>query len=338
MFGGGDVAANGLGRPVPAVARAGRLATLRRRAQTVLLGRSERAWRHLPAGVRESRPARAYGSWSHALVHRSADREMYLGTLFLRNRPALELIRRLIGDADRDGPIRIAVLGCSIGVEVYSIIWTLRANRPDLELVIQAVDISPAVVEVAERGVYSAAASELVNASIFEALTDDERAAMFESDDGEATVKPWLRDGITWQVGDACDPELIARLGPQDLVVANNFLCHMAPVAAERGLRTLARLVRPGGHLFVAGVDLDLRTRVALELGWEPVVELRDEIHDGDRLVRSDWPWRWWGLEPLDRRRPDWETRYSAAFRIGSSAPDASTAPDEALLVVRATA
>ena len=42
----------------------------------------------------------------------------------------------------------------------------------------------------------------------------------------------------------------------------------------------------------------------------------RAEIHDGDPLVRADWPWRWWGLEPLDRRRPDWETRYSAVFRI----------------------
>jgi hypothetical protein len=34
--------------------------------------------------------------------------------------------------------------------------------------------------------------------------------------------------------------------------------------------------------------------------------------------VRSDWPWQWWGLEPLDRRRPDWETRYTAAFRIAT--------------------
>ena len=61
--------------------------------------------------------------------------------------------------------------------------------------------------------------------------------------------------------------------------------------------------------------------QVALELGWEPVPELRAEIHDGDPLVRNDWPWRWWGLEPLDRRRPDWETRYSAAFRTRAAQP-----------------
>jgi hypothetical protein len=84
--------------------------------------------------------------------------------------------------------------------------------------------------------------------------------------------------------------------------------------------------VRPGGYLLVTGVDLDVRTRVALDLGWKAVPELRAEIHDGDPLVRADWPWQWWGLEPFDRRRPDWETRYSAVFRIGSDSQAAASA------------
>jgi hypothetical protein len=41
------------------------------------------------------------------------------------------------------------------------------------------------------------------------------------------------------------------------------------------------------------------------------------EIHDGDPLVRADWPWHWWGLEPLDRTRDDWRTRYASAFLVG---------------------
>ena len=70
------------------------------------------------------------------------------------------------------------------------------------------------------------------------------------------------------------------------------------------------------GYLFVSGVDLDVRTKVALDLGWEPVPELMAEIHDGDPLVRADWPLHWWGLEPLDRRRTDWQTRYASVFRL----------------------
>jgi chemotaxis methyl-accepting protein methylase len=302
---------------------------LRRRLETGFLHLNERAWRRLPARVRDLTPVRAYGAWLHSLVCRRADREMYLGTVFLRNRPALELMRRLVQKEDGGARLKIAVLGCSIGVEVYSILWTLRSSRPDLELAVHAVDISPEVLQVAERGVYSPEASEMVHASIFEGLTETERSEIFDWAGDEGAIKPWLRDGIAWQVGDACDPDLITRLGPQDLVVANNFLCHMPPPSAQQCLRNLAHLVSPGGFLFVTGVDLDVRTKLALELGWEPVPDLRAEIHDGDPLVRSDWPWQWWGLEPLDRRRPGWEMRYSAVFGIGIDSEPASTARRE---------
>jgi SAM-dependent methyltransferase len=241
---------------------------------------------------------------------------MYLGTFFLRNRPALELMRRLAGQEAKGTTLRIAVLACSIGAEVYSILWSIRSARPDLKVVLHAVDISKQVLSVAEDGVYTAAASELVRASVFERLTNAEVVGMFDWDGDRAKVKSWLREGIVWRVDDCTDPELISGLGPQEIVVANNFLCHMASADAERCLRNLAQLVRPGGYLFVSGVDLDVRTRVALDLGWEPVAELMPDIHEGDPSVRADWPWQWWGLEPLNRRRRDWQIRYAAAFRI----------------------
>jgi SAM-dependent methyltransferase len=289
---------------------------LRRRLEAACLSRSERVWRRLPVRTRDLKPLRAYGAWAHALVGRHADREMYLGTQFLRNRPQLELMCRLVRGSDLGACIEIAVIGCSIGVEAYSIVWALRRCRPDLELAVRAVDLSPEAIDVAEGGVYTPELSRMVHSSIFEGLTEAEHQEMFDWDGDAGTVKSWLRDGISWQVGDAADPGLVARLGPKDLVVANNFLCHMPAQSAERCLRNLARLVRPGGHVFVTGVDLDVRTKVARDLGWEPISELRAEIHDGDPLVRADWPWRWWGLERLERNRPDWEMRYSAAFRI----------------------
>ena len=242
---------------------------------------------------------------------------MYLGTLFLRNRPTLELMSCLAARKPPDSTLKIAVLGCSIGVEVYSVLWVLRPAHPDLKIVVRAVDISTDALSVAEQGIYGARAAEMVPAVIFERLTSDELSEMFDWEGGEAHVKPWLREGITWEVGDACDPNLVNALGAQDLVIASNFLCHMDPTSAESCLRNLARLVSPAGYLFVSGVDLDVRTKVALDLGWQPVSELRAEIHDGDSSVRRDWPWHWWGLEPLDRRKPDWELRYSSAFRVG---------------------
>lgn len=273
-------------------------------------------WNRLPTGVRDLRAVRLYGAFLHQLVCRTAQRRQYFGTFFIRNRPALEQIRRLIAGRAHGSGVRIAVLGCSIGAEVYSILWTVRAARPDLQVRLCAADISAQILNLAASAVYTPASSGLVGSSIFERLTEDERGEMFDWEGDTATVKPWIRAGISWHAGDAADPALVHALGPQDIVVASNFLCHMEPAAAERCLRNIVRLLEPGGHLFVAGVDLEIRTRVARELRWQPIPDLIREIHDGDPSVRRDWPWAWWGLEPLDDRRSDWELRYAVAYRV----------------------
>jgi SAM-dependent methyltransferase len=268
--------------------------------------------------MRNLYPIRSYGTWLHNLVCLRARREQYFGTFFLRNRPALELMRRLARQKTHGSTLRIAVLGCSIGAEVYSILWTIRSARPDLKVLLDAVDISQEILCFAEKAIYTPDTSQLVSASIFERLTEAEMVKMFDWEGDQAKVKSWLREGITWQLGDAADPELINILGPQDMVVASNFLCHMAPADAERCLGNIAQLVSPGGYLFVSGVDLDVRTKVAVDLAWEPVPESIAEIHNGDPSVRADWPWEWWGLEPLNRRKQDWETHYAAVFRIAN--------------------
>ena len=283
-------------------------------------GANRRIWRALPARTKGSRPMQAYGGWLHALVCRRASREMYAGTMFLRNRPALELMRRLTAEKPEGSTVRIAVLACSIGVELYSILWTLRNARPDLTFAVVGSDMSEELLRIAENATYGPQSSEFVKAAVFERLTEHEERELFDWEGDQAQVKSWIREGIAWRVADASDPELVAALGPQDIVVANNFLCHMDASSAERCLRNLARLVAPGGHLFVAGVDLDVRTKVAVELGWKPLEELTAEIHEGDPSVRGDWwPWEWWALEPLDRRRRDWQTRYASVFQIGSN-------------------
>ena len=92
---------------------------------------------------------------------------------------------------------------------------------------------------------------------------------------------------IHWHVGDAGDPDLLDMVGSQDIVVANNFICHMVPSEAEKCLRNIARVVRPGGYLFVSGIDLDVRTQVACDLGWEPLQELLEEVHEGDPYLKG---------------------------------------------------
>ena len=295
-------------------------------------------WGYLPRVVTSWRPVRAYGVHLHRLIQLRAARTQSVGTFFFRNRPELRLLVRLLDQNSPGSAVRIAILGCSKGAEVYSISYALRSARPDLDIWICALDIAADVLRFAEGGAYSlanrdgfgapgsssAALNGVVttitlrdqNRSIFERVSSEEMQAMFDLEDAHVRVKPRFRGGITWHVGDAGNPVLLNELGLQDIVVANRFLCHMSPDHAERCLRNLARLVRPGGYLLVSGVDLDVRSNVARDLGWKPVTDSIREVHEGDPSLRRDWPLRHWGLEPFDQRRTDWQFRYASVFQL----------------------
>ncbi len=287
-------------------------------------------WRSLPPAMTRLGPMRSYGSFVHALARIQCVRGQAFSTYFVRNRPELELIRRIVERKTHGETLRVAVLGCSFGAEAYSVASRIHSARPDLTLVLNAVDISPRAVEFARRGIYSLTRPDPKISMIFERMAAAERTEFFETNGDMVAVRPWIAEGITWSVGDVGEPETVDRIGPQDIVVASNFLCHMVPAEAERCLRNIARLVSPNGYLFVSGVDLDVRTKVARDLGWTPVQDLLEEAHDGDPCLRDHWPWHYSGLEPLDRKRRDWRIRYAVAFQ---AVPGAIESPTESEIV-----
>lgn len=299
---------------------------------------NHRVWKMLPSGLLSLRLVDWYGHLLHTLARTQGVRVHAYATLFLRNRPELDLIGRLAEERNVSDTLRVAVLGCSIGAEVYSIAWAIRAVQPDVKLVIRAVDISKEAVEFARRGEYSLKAeangqeirnqlarglwrlprpgSELVGTEIFQRMTPAEMDQFFDVDGDAASVKSWIKDGIDFQPGNVKASDIPDAMGPQDLVVASNFLCDMEATEAERCLRNIARLVSPGGYLIVSGIDLDLRTKVAFDLRWLPIQEMLDEIHEGDPSTRNAWPFHYGGLEPLNKRRADWRTRYATVFQM----------------------
>src|SRR6516162_7306887 len=277
---------------------------------------NRRLWNNLPASFTALSPIRLYGNFLHTLARIEGDRAQTFGTFFLRNRPQLELIRRLLERSTKADTLRVAVLGSSTGAEAYSVAWRIRSARPDLKLILHAVDISQQALELAENGVYSLAPSQFAGTDMLDLVTEAEIEELFDREGDLLAVKSWIKEGIRWYVGDVSQSDIVSALGPQDIVVANNFLCHMNASVAERCLRNIARLVTPHGYLFVSGVDLNIRTKVAKELGWNPVQELLEEIHEGDPRMGSGWPFNYSALEPLNNRWQDWRLRYAAAFQL----------------------
>ncbi|MET0390680.1 MAG: CheR family methyltransferase [Polyangiales bacterium] len=266
-------------------------------------------WFRLPKPVLELPPVQTYGTFLQKLVRIRSRREQNPRTYFLRNRPELELICDLVSRAPQNATFKIAVLACSMGAEAYTILAGVRKARPDLKVEMRGLDISPEPLEIAKHGLWSRDAFQL------ERLSPAELDFFFDREGDKLRVKQSLRDSVQFSLDDATNPEVLAKLGPQNMVIANRFLCHMQPAHAEASLRTIASAVAPGGYLVCEGVDVDVRTKVVKSLGWKPIVEKLEAIHDGDHTMRDGWPWEYWALEPLDKSHPDWQLRYATIFQ-----------------------
>lgn len=285
-----------------------------------VLRRTRPLWAHLPESVLATRPMRRLGHFIYDHYVRDTKRNQTHQTRFMRNIPQLEVLRNLAAKSPQGATLRVASIGCSTGAELYSALWVIRSARRDLRIVATGVDISPDVIEVARHGVYRAQASageaELENTGQRAVPAEDLDAlgGMLEPrPDGTFRILDWLRDGVDWATGDASDPQLMARLGRRDLVLACNFLGPMQDPLAEACLRNVAQLVGPNGILVVDGVDLDLKSRVMPTLGLTPLTDRIEETHIADPTKR-DWPWTRWSHEPFDRLRPDWRFRYATIF------------------------
>lgn len=268
----------------------------------------ETFWNGLPRPVRSWKPTRALGRRIHQRACRIQARGGACYTRFFRNVPQLELIRDLVLEMPPGVPVKIASIGCSTGAELYSALWLIRRARPTQSIQALGIDMAEECVRAAARGVYPFRVVEVAGMS----ETSYERLMTREGK--TLVVQDWMKEAVTWEVGDACSPDLAARFGLQDVVLANNFLFALSPERAESCLRNLTRLVAPNGYLVVSGVDLDLRSRILGELGFVPVTARCEEIHTAED-VHTAWPLRFWGLEPIDRTRQDWRARYTTVFR-----------------------
>jgi SAM-dependent methyltransferase len=277
------------------------------------LGRLGReTWTRLPKSIVETRPMRGVGHVVHRLACEYSDRSQSISTYFLRNKPLITTITEQIKDLHPDGTLRLCSVGCSTGAEIYSVVWMVRKSLSSLPLTPVAVDTSESVICQARMGSYKLSAPELRAQLPRETLLE-----LFDVNGEELHIKPWIAEGIRWIVADARDPRLVSLLGQQDVVLANNFLIHMRVPEARMCMSNLLRLLRGGGLFVCRGVDLDVRESVARSCQLEPVLTRIEEIHNADAMLDAprDWPWKYWGLEPLDKKRRDWALRYSAIFR-----------------------
>ena len=131
------------------------LSRLKRKVGRSYLEFLKRTWNRLTPKSRESALGLTFGRHVNAVERVFADRRQAFATFFLRNRAELSAVCRLVEGRQPGSTLRVTVFACSKGAEVYSILWALRSRRPDLNVVVAAIDISGEIVEFAKQGVYS---------------------------------------------------------------------------------------------------------------------------------------------------------------------------------------
>jgi chemotaxis methyl-accepting protein methylase len=227
-------------------------------------------WRWLSVRRKGTRLWLSYGRYLYARSRtRRGQRPVCEHTFFFRNPAQFEALADIACAWPAGAAPRIASIGCSTGAELYSAVWAIGRVRPDCRVVGLGVDVSDASLDAARLARYPRSAFEL------QRLAPEEvgrlcSEGLFEADGDALVVRPPVKDGVRWRRSSVLDPAFVDDVAPQDVVFANNMLCHFENARAEAALRNLAAILAPGGYLFMYGVDPDLKTRVIRALGLRP--------------------------------------------------------------------
>lgn len=277
-----------------------------RRAPDIALGV---LWERLPPYSRRSRFGIRLGHLIYRRVRARQPRSNSEYTRFLRNQPLFDRSTSLAIAWPSDGPLRVAVLGCSAGAELYSAMWAIRSVRPDLHVEAAGVDSSESALRTAARGEYTCDSRELAD------LPDRLVVQMLEPAGSVLTVRRPYRESVSWHLLDVGDPALVERLGERDLVLGNNVFIHLPETLADAALRNSVALLAPGAYLVTYGVDLDVKTRVVRSCGLVPDEGDISAIYEANERALARWPLKSIGCEPMDTTRPDWQFRYASVYR-----------------------
>ena len=258
-----------------------------------------------------------WGHMRHWLVRRRQPRDQSHYTHFLRlpsqfdalAGPVMEHVLSNSGKEKFNQRLRIVVVGCSIGAEVYTIASILKSKHPSLDFKIDAADIEASVLDIARKGLYT---REQVysNEIIDEGFIRD----TFQKHNGSFLIRHSLAETTNFLVADIFAANLTDIIPPADIVFAQNFLIHMDAVTAQKAFDCIARLLKPRSVLFVDGIDLPVKLEATKRNGLSPLDYKFREIHDENKFRLVGWPWHYWGLEPFSNRRREWRRRYGTIF------------------------
>ncbi|MEG3897034.1 MULTISPECIES: CheR family methyltransferase [unclassified Microcoleus] len=150
--------------------------------------------------------------------------------------------------------LRIWSAGCSTGEEPYSLVIILKQLICDVEkwnILVLGTDINQAVIEKAERGIYSPWSFRLVDPEL--------QRQYFERRKTEWEIDRKLRQFVSFScVNLVTDnlPNIYQDIHNMDLILCRNVFVYFEPQYISQVLKKFAKTLRPGGYLMTGHAEV----------------------------------------------------------------------------------
>jgi chemotaxis protein methyltransferase CheR len=172
-------------------------------------------------------------------------------TYFFRERAQLKALAGAILDEflKRSPRVRIWSSACSSGEEAFSLAMTLieTGKIPDAMLSIRATDISPRVLDLAEKGYYRALS--------FRATEPAMLHRWFRAQNDGFVLDDRVRKLVSFGRMNLLDGPRVAAEGPFDAIFCRNVLIYFDKPTQKRVVESFAKALRPGGYLFLGHAE-----------------------------------------------------------------------------------
>ena len=228
-------------------------------------------------------------------------------TWFFRDRESFRFLHRYLLQEwlpqKERRPLQVLSLPCSTGEEPYSIVMALfEAGLQADRFAVDAADISHRALEKARQGTYTK--------NSFRGQLERPYWKYFHTLDRSYQVCDRVRQQVRFARGNILQPIFFARPEQYDIIFFRNLLIYLDPSVRPQCTNTIARLLKPGGLLFVGYAEtgeIDLArfasVRHPLAFGYRkkiasPSLAVSDTASEGasSTIVR--------GLLPSEKAQP----------------------------------
>jgi chemotaxis protein methyltransferase CheR len=172
-------------------------------------------------------------------------------TYFFRERAQLKALAAQVLEEflKRSSRVRLWSAACSSGEEPYSLAMTLleTGKIPDPLLTIRATDISPRVLELADRGFYRALSFRATEPAMIQ--------RWFSPQNDGFVIDERVKRLVSFGRVNLLDGPRVAAEGPFDAIFCRNVLIYFDKPTQKRVVESFAKALRPGGYLFLGHAE-----------------------------------------------------------------------------------